>query len=108
MLCKYILKTLFTAWFSEHTEKDDFSQGSGYWPETSNFTCAETNIYLSRLKLFSSTVDSDGRTLHVPNLICSKKKYHPSCLKIGKYTGKPGNSCFDFSVICVLLWQGDS
>ena len=25
--------------------------------------------------------------------------------KTVKFT-KPGNSCFDFSVICVLLWQG--
>ena len=30
---------------------------------------------------FSSTVDSDGRTLHVPNLIRGEKKYHPFCLK---------------------------
>ena len=40
-------------------------------------------------------------------------KHHPYCLKEGnklkkKVTfTKPGNSCFDFSVICVLLWQGD-
>ena len=53
------------------------------------------------------------RTLHVPNLIRGEKKYHPYCLKQGnklkkvKFT-KPGNSCFDFSVICALLWQGDS
>ena len=37
--------------------------------QTSNFTCAEPNTYLDRPKLLSSTVDSDGRTLHVPNLI---------------------------------------
>ena len=28
-------------------------------------------------------------------------------MKKGKFT-KPGNSCSDFSVICVLLRQGDS
>ena len=39
------------------------------------------NIYLGRPKLLSSTVDSDGRTLHVPNLIRGEKKYHPYCLK---------------------------
>ena len=38
-------------------------------------------IYLGRPKLLSSTVDSDGRTLHVPNLIRGEKKYHPYCLK---------------------------
>ena len=39
--------------------------------QTSNFTCAdwEPNTYLGRPKPLSSTVDSDGRTLHVPNLI---------------------------------------
>ena len=37
--------------------------------QTSNFTCAEPNTCLGRSKLLSSTVDSDGRTLHVPNLI---------------------------------------
>ena len=53
------------------------------------------------------------RTLHVPNLINGQKKYHPYGLKQGnklkkvKVT-KPGYSCFDFSVISVLLWQGDS
>ena len=47
----------------------------------SNFTCAEPNTYLGRPELLSSTVDSDGRTLHVPNLIRGKKKYHPYCLK---------------------------
>ena len=36
---------------------------------------------LGRPKLLSSTVDSDGRTLHVPNLIRGEKKYHPYCLK---------------------------
>ena len=49
--------------------------------QTSNFTCAELNTYLGRPKLLSSTVDSDGRTLHVPNLIRGEKKYHPYCLK---------------------------
>ena len=49
--------------------------------QTSNFTCAEPNTYLGRPKLLSSTVDSDGRTLHVPNLIRGEKKYHPYCLK---------------------------
>ena len=33
--------------------------------QTSNFTCAEPNTYLGRPKLLSSSVDSDGRTLHV-------------------------------------------
>ena len=72
------------------------------------------NRYLfSRTKLLSSTVDSDGRTLHVLKLIRGEEKYYPNCLKQGnklkkvKFT-KPGNSCFDFSVICVLLWQGES
>ena len=51
---------------------------------TSNFTCAEPNTYLGRPKLLSSTVDSDGRTLHVPNLIRGEKKLSPSLLKIGK------------------------
>ena len=79
----------------------------------SNFTCAEPNTYLGRPKLLSSTVDSDGRTLHVPNLIPGEKKYHPYCLKYGNklkkvYFTKPGISCCGFSVICVLLWQGDS
>ena len=46
-----------------------------------NFTSAEPNTYLGRPKLLSSTVDSDGRTLHVPNLIRGEKKYHPYCLK---------------------------
>ena len=49
--------------------------------EMSNFTCAEPNTHLGQPKLLSSTVDSDGRTLHVPNLICSEKKYHRHCLK---------------------------
>ena len=49
--------------------------------QTSNFTCAELNTYLGRPKLLSSTVDSDSRTLHVPNLIRGEKKYHPYCLK---------------------------
>ena len=49
--------------------------------QTSNFTCAEPNTSLDRPKLLSSTVDSDGRTLHVPNLIRGEKKYHPYCLK---------------------------
>ena len=69
------------------------------------------NRYLfSRTKLLSSTVDSDGRTLHVLKLIRGEEKYYPNCLKQGnklkkvKFT-KPGNSCFDFSVICVLLWH---
>ena len=67
--------------------------------------CAEPNTYLGRPKLLSLTVDSDGRTLHVPNLIRGEKKYHPYYLKQGnklkkvKFT-KPVNSCFDFSVIC--------
>ena len=62
--------------------------------------CAEPNTYSA------STVHSDGRTIHVPNLIRGEKKYHPYCLKQGnklkkvKFT-KPGISCFDFSVICV-------
>ena len=47
----------------------------------SNFTCAAPNTYLGRRKLLSSAVDSDGRTLHVPNLIRGEKKYHPYCLK---------------------------
>ena len=45
--------------------------------QTSNFTSAEPNTSLDRPKLLSSTVDSDGRTLHVPNLIRGEKKYHP-------------------------------
>ena len=49
--------------------------------QTSNFTRAEPNTYLGRPKLLRSTVDSDGRTLHVPNLIQGEKKYHPYCLK---------------------------
>ena len=53
--------------------------------QTSNFiiTCAEPNTYFGRPKLLNSTVDSDGRTLDVPNLIRGEKKYHP-LLKIGK------------------------
>ena len=68
---------------------------------TLNFTSAEPNTYLGRPKLLSSTVDSDGRTLHVPNLIRGGRKYHPYCLEYGnklkkvKFT-KPENSCFDF------------
>ena len=42
--------------FSEHKEKDDFSQGSGYWPG-SNVELYMSGT-LSRLKLLSSTVDS--------------------------------------------------
>ena len=38
-------------------------------------------IYLGRPKLLSSTVDSDGRTLHVPNLIRGEKECHLYCLK---------------------------
>ena len=49
--------------------------------QTSNFTRAEPNTYLGRPKLLRSTVDSDGRTLYVPNLIQGEKKYHPYCLK---------------------------
>ena len=49
--------------------------------QTSNFTCAEPNTYLGRPELLNSTVDSDGRTLHVPNLVRGEKKYHPYCLK---------------------------
>ena len=41
----------------------------------------EPNLIPIRPKLLSSTVDSDGRTLHVPNLIRGEKKYHPYCLK---------------------------
>ena len=76
----------------------------------SNCICAEPYTYLGRPKLFNSIVDSDGQTLHVPNLIRGEKKYHPYCLKQGnklkkvKFT-KLGKSCFDFSVICALLWQ---
>ena len=72
----------------------------------------EPTTYLGRPKLLGSTVDSDGRTLHVPNLIRGEKKYHSYCLKKGnklkkvKFTN-PGNSCFYFSVICVLLWRVD-
>ena len=40
----------------------------------SNFTCAEPYTYLGRPKLSSATVDSDGRTLHVPNVILGEKK----------------------------------
>ena len=53
--------------------------------------CAEPNTYSG------STVHSDGRTIHVPNLIRGEKKYHPYCLKQGnklkkvKFT-KPGIS----------------
>ena len=39
------------------------------------------NIYLGRPKLLSSTVDSDGRTLHVPNLTRGEKESHLYCLK---------------------------
>ena len=49
--------------------------------QTLNFTCAEPNTYLGQPKLLRWTVDSDGRTLHVPNLIRGEKKYHPYCLK---------------------------
>ena len=49
----------------------------------SNFTCAEPNTHLGRPKLLSSTVDWDGRTFHVPNLIRGEKKYHPYGLKLG-------------------------
>ena len=49
--------------------------------QASNFTCAEPNTYLGRPKLLSSTVDSDSRTLQVPNLIRGEKKYHFYCLK---------------------------
>ena len=49
--------------------------------QTSNFTCAELNAYLGRPKLSSSTVDSDGRTLRVQNLIRGEQKYHPHFLK---------------------------
>ena len=58
--------------------------------QTLNFTCAEPNTGRPKLciELRSSTVDSGGRTLHVPNLIRGEKKYHPYCLKTGKFTGK--------------------
>ena len=36
---------------------------------------AEPNTYLGRPKLLSSIVDSDGLTLHVPNLIRGEEKY---------------------------------
>ena len=49
--------------------------------QTLNFTCAEPNTYLGQPKLLRWTVDSDGRTLHVPNLIRGEKKYYPYCLK---------------------------
>ena len=39
--------------------------------------------HLIQTSNLSSTVDSDGRTLHVPNLVRGKKKYHPYCLKQG-------------------------
>ena len=82
MLCKYILKTLFTACLVNMKKRTISLRDQGTGPvQTSNFTCAEPNIYLSRLKLFSSTVDSDGPTLHVPNLIRGEKKHHPYCLK---------------------------
>ena len=51
--------------------------------QTSNIACAEPNNYLGRPKLLSSTVDSDGRTLHASNLIHGEKKYNPYCLKQG-------------------------
>ena len=50
----------------------------------SNFTCAEPNTLYKVDPVLSSTVDSDGRTLHVPNLTGGEKKYHPYCLKQGK------------------------
>ena len=36
---------------------------------------AEPNTYLGRPKLLSSIVNSDGLTLHVPNLIRGEEKY---------------------------------
>ena len=59
--------------------------------QTSNFTCAEPNTYLGRPKLLSWTVDSNGRSLHVPNLIRGEKKFI-LLLKIGKYTEKSNDS----------------
>ena len=82
--------------------------------QTSNFTCAEPNTYLGRPKLLSSTVDSDGRTLHVPNLIRSEKKYRPYCLKWGNRTEKSKiHQAWKLLfvlilVICALLWRGES
>ena len=43
--------------------------------------CAEPNTYFGWPKLLSSTVDSDGLTLHVPNLIRGEEKYYPFCSK---------------------------
>ena len=40
-------------------------------------------LYLGQPKLLNIlTVNSDGRTKHVPNLIHCEKKYHPYFLKI--------------------------
>ena len=71
------------------------------------------SLLLRRLYLFLRPAGFKRRTLHVPNLIRGEKKYHPYCSKEGNLlkkvkVTKPGYSCFDFSVICVLLWQGDS
>ena len=42
---------------------------------------ADGEVKVAIRRYLSSTVDSDGRTLHVPNLIRGQKKYHPYGLK---------------------------
>ena len=69
-------------YYSLRKSLDEFISLSNLGPvQPSNFTCAEPNTYLGRPKLLSATVDSNGRTLHVPNLINGQKKYHLYGLK---------------------------
>ena len=58
--------------------------------------CAKPNTYSG------STVLSDGRTIHVPNLIRGEKKYHPYCLKQGNKLKKVKSPSLEFLVLILV------
>ena len=83
---------------------NDIDSKSVWGPvQTSNFTCAEPNTYLGRPKLLSSTVDSDGRTLHVPNLIRGEKNYHSYRLKTGNKLKKVNSPSLEILVLILEI-----
>ena len=63
-------------------------------------------IYIFRstqLKLLSSTVDSDDRTLQVPNLIRGEKKYHSYRLKTGNKLKKVNSPSLEILVLILEI-----
>ena len=63
----------------------------------------QISIYFGRPKLLSSTVDSDDRTLHVPNLIRNEKKYHSYRLKKGNKLEKVNSPSLEILVLILEI-----